>query len=161
MRVVCGRTFLAVPCLPFDKLREQAGRAFRGFALTALHSFGTASSPLQSLTGCLQKVFFAKERHLFSNSHAELDSASVDVKHQNRVALIINAFLCSSKAHDSSEPPLSIVKEQPPRPLSWKQPKAGCVKSFNIIEERYCFVNLIGLAVFFENHEVSRKIIQL
>ena len=42
--------------------------------------FGTAAPPLQSLTGCLQKGVSAKERHLFYNSHAELDSASVDVK---------------------------------------------------------------------------------
>jgi hypothetical protein len=71
--------------------------ALRQVGLSGVPPFGsiaiaTASPPLQSLTGCLQKVFFAKERHLFSNSHAELDSASVDVKHQNRVALIINAF---------------------------------------------------------------------
>ena len=30
-------------------------------------------------------------------------------------------FLCGSKAHDSSEPPFSIVKEQPSRPLSWRK----------------------------------------
>ncbi|HAM78019.1 MAG TPA: hypothetical protein DCP61_02365 [Treponema sp.] len=44
----------------------------------------TASPPLQSLTGFLQKRHLVKERHSFSCSHAELVSASVDVKPQSR-----------------------------------------------------------------------------
>ena len=66
-------------------------------------------------------------------------------------------FLYGSKAHDSSEPPLSIVKEQPPLPLSWKQQEAGYLKSFNMIEERCCFVNHSTDGKFYQLSQIHSK----